>query len=334
MSIHDCKQRHARQLLTKKNVVAVGIGRKNGTGPPCVTVSVTRKEALADLNKNDVVPSEVDGEITDVVEVGQIRAQQERTGRHRPAPPGVSVAHSAVTAGTFGALATDNAEGRLLLLSNNHVLANSNDAQEGDSILQPGPADGGRLPADEIGELLRFVPIQFDGGGGTPPPPGGDCNWAALVEWLLNLLGGLMGSRYRAKLYDATAEENLVDAAVAWVNAPDVTPEILEIGTPTGVTEASLGQTVQKSGRTTGFTRSTVQQVDVTVQVGYGAGRTATFTNQILTGALSEPGDSGSLVLDLDRRAVGLLFAGSSAVTVVNPIADVLRLLNIALVTA
>jgi hypothetical protein len=58
----------------------------------------------------------------------------------------------------------------------------------------------------------------------------------------------------------------------------------------------------------------------------------ACFTNQIIVTNFSAGGDSGSLVvfdgkgktrLD-DRRPVGLLFAGSSSITVVNPIDAVL----------
>jgi len=57
------------------------------------------------------------------------------------------------------------------------------------------------------------------------------------------------------------------------------------------------------------------------VQVGYGGGRTALFTNQILTTNMSKGGDSGSLLVDGEgNKAVGLLFAGSDEVTIHNPI--------------
>ena len=55
----------------------------------------------------------------------------------------------------------------------------------------------------------------------------------------------------------------------------------------------------------------------------------AVFEEQILTNDMSDPGDSGSLVLDEANHAVGLLFAGSSSVTVINPIDAVLSSLNI-----
>ena len=55
----------------------------------------------------------------------------------------------------------DAATGQRLILSNNHVLANSNDAQVGDTVVQPGSIDGGHAVSDKIAELERFVPIEF-----------------------------------------------------------------------------------------------------------------------------------------------------------------------------
>ena len=85
---------------------------------------------------------------------------------------------------------------------------------------------------------------------------------------------------------------------------------------------------VQKYGRTTGLTTGQITAVNATLQVGYDSG-TAMFTGQMLisgSGSFSAGGDSGSLVVtksddpDQDRKPVGLLFAGSSTMTVANPI--------------
>jgi hypothetical protein len=48
---------------------------------------------------------------------------------------------------------------------------------------------------------------------------------------------------------------------------------------------------------------------------------------------MSQGGDSGSAVLDAERRVVGLLFAGSESTTVLNPIQFVLDALQVELVT-
>ena len=80
--------------------------------------------------------------------------------------PGISIGHYSITAGTFGAVVRDAATNARLILSNNHVLANSNSGSKGDTILQPGRYDGGKDPQDRIAELERFVTINWKGGDG------------------------------------------------------------------------------------------------------------------------------------------------------------------------
>jgi hypothetical protein len=127
---------------------------------------------------------------------------------------------------------------------------------------------------------------------------------------------------------------NTVDCAIARPLSPDlVDPDILNIGVPVGVGAALLGTQVQKSGRTTGHTNDQITQIDVTVSVDYG-GPIAIYKNQLMAGAMSQGGDSGSAVLDMNRRVVGLLFAGSNTTTIMNPIQLVLDALQVQLVTA
>ena len=80
------------------------------------------------------------------------------TGRTRPLRPGVSIAHAKVTAGTLGAFV--HKDGVVHALSNFHVLAGSPQAKVGDTILQPGPADGGRAPRDRVGTLAAWVDLD------------------------------------------------------------------------------------------------------------------------------------------------------------------------------
>ncbi|CAN5466593.1 hypothetical protein BH24ACT7_BH24ACT7_21160 [soil metagenome] len=92
-----------------------------------------------------------------------------------------------------------------------------------------------------------------------------------------------------------------------------------------------VGDIVKKTGRTTNFTTGRVISVDATVNVNYGGGKVGKFVKQIITTSMSAGGDSGSLVLDTDNNAVGLLFAGSSVVTIMNNILFVQALLNVRL---
>ena len=300
--------------LQYQNVVGYGRGlRTRGaeqTLEPATVVLVREKLPKLMLRPDEVLPANVD-----VVQVGEIRAL--RTTQHRPAPGGVSIGHFAITAGTLG---TRVFEPRRVILSNNHVLANSNDAAPGDAIYQPGVADSG-TSADTIAELLRFVPINF--GGGT--------SLAGLLASIGNALLSMFGDPCRLVPNCPEGGENLVDAAIALpINNVDLSSEILEIGPVSGTMQATLQMPVRKSGRTTGLTTGIVQVLDAVVQVQYGGGRVATFSEQIITSAMSEGGDSGSLLVHGEENAaIGLLFAGSSEVTIHNSIENVLRLLGV-----
>ncbi|HBU07985.1 MAG TPA: hypothetical protein DEA99_02035 [Candidatus Omnitrophica bacterium] len=278
------------ELLSKANVVGVGIGEKIrggfSQGRLCLKIYVEKKLIAKKLTKAEFIPQEISCIETDVEEAGKIIAQS-NTGRFRPAPGGVSLGHYQITAGTLGCLVKDKKSGKVLILSNNHVLANSNKAEKGDPILQPGPYDGGKKPKDLIGYLENWIEINFK------------------------------------------KEANLVDAALARPKVSgDVRPEIMLIGSPQGLTKAKIGMPIQKSGRTTGYTTGKVKDISASVKVNYD-NQTALFRGQILTTNMSQGGDSGSLVLDMKARAVGLLFAGSEQVTILNPINEVLRLLDV-----
>lgn len=326
-SLADIQIKHESNLLSLPNVVGVAVGnklRKGGdTGKPSVAVLVTHKVDLDLLTDDEKVPGKLDEKPTDVVEVGEIFAgggpaetleeapdleegatvqasfSPSLRRRIRPAMGGFSVGHFRITAGTLGTCCYDlspfpSIPGKYYILSNNHVLANSNDARMGDPILQPGPIDGGSVRRDTIARLSRFVPIRFISGGSAP------CNY--------------------------------VDAAVAEGNLQDLNREVYWIGYVRRLYEApEVDDIVQKTGRTTGFTTGKVTHVNATVNVNYGGGRVARFCRQIITTNMSAGGDSGSLVTDREERAVGLLFAGSPSHTIVNNIAYVQALLGVRL---
>ena len=318
-----------RRLLARDNVVATGIGfkitKEKKTSELSIICSVREKLPESQLSKKAVIPKTIDHVPTDVIETGPIRAFPARTDRWRPAPGGVSIGHKDITAGTLGCLLKK--DNRIYILSNNHVLANSNNAAIGNPILQPGPYDGGKWPDDHIADLSEFVPIVF-----TESEPPGECGLARLIASVLSGIAKRIGSRSRLRAITLQAEENLVDAAIARpVNDYDVSPEILEIGTIQGLSLAELGMAIQKSGRTTGLTTGEILQVEVTVDVQYDAGKIARFTDQLMAGAMSQGGDSGSIVLTDDKKLIGLLFAGSDTTTIINRIENVFSALGLSL---
>lgn len=329
--VKRAKELHKWNILDKPNVVGVGYGYKETggrrTSELCVVALVRVKLPKGSLAPGALVPPTVNSVATDVVQVGELRALQNRTDRWRPAPGGVSVGHFEITAGTFGSVVRDKTSGERLILSNNHVLARSNQAALGDPILQPGSIDGGNPDSDTLATLVRFAPIEFN----VEPPSCGLAQWAAEAA---NFFARLMGSQHRliAIRQDPSAV-NQVDAAVGRpVADADVLDEILDIGEVSGTAEPELGMSVRKSGRTTAFTTGQITVLEATVDVDYGEGRSARFEGQIVTGPMSQGGDSGSLLVAGESlQAVGLLFAGSNLTTIHNPIAAVLSALEVEL---
>ena len=215
--------------------------------------------------------------------------------------------------GTLGALVSDR-NNDLFILSNNHVLAESDQARTGDSIVQPALVDLNCNPqaGRTIGSLRYVVPLQST------------------------------QSNVDAALAAATPA---VDASGAILQlGPSIngvlSPAAPAAGTGETLSAGVLNQLrVAKSGRTTGLTCSTVNTVDLTVQVDYyydcAESRpyyTKTYVNQIgMPGAsFADSGDSGALVLDASNaQPLGLFFASGAddsnhGFSVANPIQDVL----------
>ncbi|KAA3617572.1 MAG: hypothetical protein D8M58_01565 [Calditrichaeota bacterium] len=322
-------------LMGKANVVATGIGYKvtNGkvTDDLSIICSVEHKKPKKSLTASELLPQFLESIPIDVNPSGPIFAFQDPKLRYRPAPGGTSIGHYQITAGTFGC--TVKKDGKRYILSNNHVLANSNDADFGDDILQPGPHDGGSRPADVMAKLHDFVPIAWDGDDGGGGGGGSDCPFANAAANMLNGMAAAAGRKSRLKaVIENTPGQNLVDCAIAEpVNENDITDDIMQIGNISGIAEGNLGMSLQKFGRTTEYTTGTILQIDVTSTVSYGTGKTATFVDQLMAGNMSAGGDSGSAVLNSDKQIVGLLFAGSSSSTIINRIQNVFDLLNISL---
>jgi hypothetical protein len=76
--IRAVKDRHEEDLLSKKNVVGLGIGYKEAegqeTGLLSLVVMVRKKESPSQLDTPDLIPSEIEGVPVDVKEVGEIVA--------------------------------------------------------------------------------------------------------------------------------------------------------------------------------------------------------------------------------------------------------------------
>lgn len=325
------KCNYCNELLKKKNVISVGVGykvkNKQRTNEKCLAIGVIRKSESKLLNKEDIIPSEIDGVKTDVVELGHIKAQADEeidpTEELRPLRPGISIGNKLITAGTLGLIVKKN--GVPMILSNNHVLSDNQDTVK--DIVQPGIYDGG---SEVVAYLEDFIPIYFEGQNEQPPnPPKDDCFLSDIFVNLVNKFLKLLKRKTRIKkIIKQNSNVNTVDCAIAKPIIP-VSNNIIMIGDPIRINVAGIGQLIKKYGRTTRFTEGEVLQTDATIQVDYGNGRLATFEDQIIASAMSQGGDSGSAVLNKNNEVIGLLFAGSSSVTILNPIQEVFNKLGV-----
>ena len=300
------------------NILGVGLGFAEedpspgcDPGSPAVNLYVAEpcsvdEAKAAVVDSMGVAAASSDDVPVNVVVTGPIDAQPHRF-RIRPAPGGVSCGHFRITAGTLGCLARGRQaprNRRLLILSNNHVLANSNNANFADSVIQPGRADGGVNPRDRIAILERFVPINFAGGANLV-----DC--ATAWAWPNRVRPELIFVRGSARRFFRISSR---------------------------IVPCRRGTLVGKSGRTTQLTTGRITDCNVTIRVNYRP-RVALFRDQIairgLRGDFSQGGDSGSIIWTWDRRRnpVGLLFAGGGGVTFANKIGRVLAALDINLFT-
>jgi hypothetical protein len=264
---------------------------------------------------HDTTPAQHQTQQSNPIKLGVSGSSQEHV---------ISGAFAYCYAGTLGALV--NTSSGVAVLSNNHVLAKENNPDDtrlsidGNVIIHQALLDRASCPIngpygenDKVAVGVSYVPLKF------------------------------------CKSRTNCPETNVVDAAIAPVIVPNplnpagrfaANGEILGVGTlfPTVVSpEAAPPRlVVQKSGRTTGHTKGTVEDILVTVRVSYDSG-IALFVNQMrIRGCgmnFSAGGDSGSLIVTSpsvtspsvgSAQPVGLLFAGGGADTFANPAGAVL----------
>jgi hypothetical protein len=359
--VRRIQERYQNELMDKRNVVGVAMGYKNTDDheDPAVVVLVEEKKPISSLNRSDIIPREIDGVRTDVMEVGRLMALGHFDGdaqstphlaaspreRHRPLiPAGVSAGHYLVTSGTLGAVVKDRATGQRLLLSNNHVFANSNEGQIGDAVLQPGKLDGGQHPSDKIAKLERFLALAYLEGDVKPIVTAQAVASAkqsksalqSLIDFVISLIAPKPAPTVPSlpNVIIPADMDNVADAALARpIDSEAFTRQIRGIGNIRQIAPPTLGMHIRKTGRTTDTTQSTVTLLNATVNVAYNTSkgiRNARFVGQVICNAFSQGGDSGALVVDAESQtAVGLLFAGSGIASIFTPIDVVLDTLKV-----
>lgn len=230
--------------------------------------------------------------------------------------------------GTLGALVKDSS-GNEYILSNNHVLAESDQGRIGDTIDQPGMIDDGCVPLSHAGSTLRAVGTLKYVVPLASKQTDVDAALAAVVPGAVDPSGKIL--QLASPVHPVEADDALGAAAPVAGDGEVLTASNLN------------GLRLAKSGRTTGLTCSTAAAVDLSVKVDYfkDCAETQPYYTKIYTGQIgiagdrfSDSGDSGALVVDASNaEPVGLFFAGGTdgrghGLSIANPIGEVLRELS------
>jgi hypothetical protein len=210
--------------------------------------------------------------------------------------------------GTLGSLVQRG--GTFFVLSNTHVLARTDLAALGESIIQPGLPDSNCSTSGTltVANLSQFTNLEATG-------VSADAAIAQIVAGEVDTSGTILS-------LGATASGNVADAGPPHAGA--------------GIA-ATVGMSVAKSGRSSGLTCSTISATNVSTSIQYqkgcGTGTmfTVTYSNQVAVagGTFSSEGDSGSLIVSQTTAdPVALLYGASDSDTVGNPVSDVLNALK------
>jgi hypothetical protein len=300
--VHAVKKRDWAGLSADANIVGAAFGRRIAHGEitddPAMVIYTMRKVPKNFIPPSRLLPRRVyvggDCVEVDVVETGPLYPLS-FTLRERPAPAGVSIGNAnEMSAGTLGSVVTDNSDGSMCILSNNHVMARQNAAALGEIIVQPGLFDAGSSPADDIATLKRFVMINAAGNRVD----------GAIAQVIAAAAANVIDQVKNNLIPTATAGHPAIGLLFAGGCSRTIMNPIgdvlnqLNISFPGGAGStdvADIGLNLEKVGRTTEYTTSTVTEIDATVTIPYDFGN-ATFDNQITTAWMSDNGDSGSLV--------------------------------------
>ena len=282
----DAQEAISPLLLSRRDVIGTSAGL-DAAGKGVVRVYVDHAGVSG-------LPDRVNGMRVVKVVTGRFHSWS-LLGKYRPLRIGVSLGNPNGLPGTIGCIV--ERKGRQYVLSANHVLARQNQADLGETVIQPSlpDADSRRRatapPAATVGRLAEFQRVYFD--GKTP---------------------------------------NFMDAAIAELVLP---PNQVRCTTPAGFygapsgdpVAATLGMKIMKLGRTTELTHGVITAVNAKIEVDFPSG-TALLVGQLETsGRFGDLGDSGSLVLTDDghKSPVGMVIGGDDkGSAIVTPIGRIL----------
>lgn len=280
-NILDISHNHYEYLMNLENVNGVGLGFKRIKGQfskePCIHVLVENKVNENYLTSNNIIPKKYMGIKTDVIEVGKILASSGEAipQKLRPLESGCGISLDGNNEdGTLGCIVTKIVDGEMqyFILSNNHVLADLNNAPIGSPIVQPSFYITKEENENIIAHLDTFIPLKFDS---------------------------------RSINYVDCAIGKILDNS-------NISNKIFELGEIAGYNKPTLDLYVKKVGFVSGLSEGKIVSIGVTQEIFYSAFEIAKFKDQIYTDAKSTKGDSGSAILNQNNEIVGILLGTSN----------------------
>jgi len=279
--IRAIRKRAAVELRSFPNVSGIGVGYKyvggQRTDRIVITVYVRKKLPPAELDPGAKIPAEIEGVPTDVIEVGKVSVRPRAASINSP-PYEVRVLGSPGP-GRFSTLI-----GGIWIMRHLSIYF-------------------GTMGAVFVDRKTRQAVI-LSNDHVLPGPAGFQVRQPGIEED-----HDVIGRIHRLRFDPARG----IDAATAILNCPrDYSEgEVRGIGRLRGFAAPRLGTTLTKSGAHSGVTSAEVTAVDVEHEVDYRPERPETVMHDVfvLDGGTG-PGDSGSIWIDSDLRAVGLNFAG------------------------
>jgi hypothetical protein len=308
--------RHEASLLAISGVIGDGVGLSKANPNAAVILVFTSHPGV------EGIPSSFEGLQTQTTMVGTVTAHAGYTGTYRsPLPCGVTVGDNdecasgsigAIVASTRTSSGSSTYGGTLKVYSNqyswgsntprymlscNHVFANENSATGPDQQDQPGRYDVSCGTSGAVGKLHSWNYIN--------------------------------SKRNTTNYYDAAIAECNPSLSGGWspamISDPSTSPYTLSYTPANTVLAPSVGMTIKKTGRTSGYNTATIAGINVTITVSYTHFK-AVFVDQIYVsnGTYIQAGDSGSMSVvnnsggSNDNDPVGLDFAGSSSSSFMN----------------
>ncbi len=280
------RKKAEKELLALPGVVAVGVGLKEIKGEMqrelCFKVKVKSKKPKSKIKAKDRIPDTIYGFKTDVNETkfGEICAD---SSKYRPLIGGIQIGVSTDSGlGTLGCFGKRNADGKIILLSNWHVIVGDGTNIDGDRVGQP--SHNKCCSCCACGEIADVV-------DGRLSP-----NTADNMDAAIALLQG---------------QETDTIPETRYIN------EIKDIGILAGSALPKPGETIWKRGRTTGLTKGQITDDNDSLTVPYESYGNISITYNTWQITPEDPphanyvdrGDSGSISVNEHNQVVLLNFA-------------------------